>query len=434
MKKYNIYLLKMCVIGIIVFIEKGFDIMRKIICLLHIFGILLLSSCAGDSAYDLAVENGFNGTIEDYLESLKGQDSHITIEEIFNSLVEIGEYNEDEYTKFLLDYLNYSIEDDSVIMNNSLQSSVSLKVTFGSIIKNTYYGSGVIYKLDGNGVAYIITNHHVLSNPFDREEISSKINVYMYGMEYESYAYEASYVGSLSEYDISVIKVNFDINYNAKYLKEINIYEDRIYAGDSVYAIGNPLGSGLSITSGIISVDSEMIDTGYNVRVMRIDVAVNGGNSGGPLFNSDGLLIGIIDAKIVDLEVEGICYALPISAVSNIANNIINNNSDAKVVSIDFGYSTLSSFMYYDVGCKKYYIKEIVQVGELSIVSDAYKEGLRTSDQITSIIKNGQTYIIERYFTITDILLGCNINDELIINTYRVDTKQNSSYTLTLKY
>lgn len=409
--------------------------MKKIICLLQLLSIFMLAGCAGDSAYDLAVENGFNGTIEDYLESLKGQDSNITIQDIFNSLVEIGEYSSDEYTKFLLDYLNYTVEiDSSIVMNNSLCSSVSIKVTFGTIIKSYYSGSGVIYKINDDSSAYIITNHHVVANPYDTEEISSKINVYLYGYEYDDYAYNAEYIGSLVDYDISIIKVNLDLNGNAKYTKEVSIYNERVYSGDNVYAIGNALGEGLSISQGIISVDSEEISTGYNVRVMRIDVAVNGGNSGGPLFNKEGLLIGIINAKVIDLEVEGMCYALPISSVSNIANNIISNNSDAKVVNIEFDYKTSSSAMYYDAVCMKYYIKEVVCVSDLSIVSDAYKLGLRVGDQITSFIYNGTTYTVERYFTLTDILLGCNNNDEITINTYRVDTKQIGVYTLYLSY
>ncbi len=404
--------------------------MRKIICIFNIIIVFLLIGCSGDSAYDLAVQNGFNGTVEDYLESLKGSNSNITITDIFESLVELGEYNSDEYLIFLKDYLSINCNDEDVIMNNSLCSAVSISSTFGNILKSTYYGSGVIYKIDNEGYAYIITNHHVVVNPNNFTDISSNIKVYIYGYEYSNYSYEASYIGSYSDYDVSILKVKFDLNGNAKYVQAADIYDDRIYVGDMIYAIGNSLGEGLSITKGIISVDSEEISTGYDVRVMRIDAAVNGGNSGGPLFNKDGLLIGIIDAKVVDEEVEGMCYALPISYVSNIADNIISNNSDVVLVDLEFTYKSTSSSLYYNQNNNKYYIKEIVVIDDLLVSSNLYKLGLRSGDQLLSIEYINKTFSIERYFTLTDLLFLFSADDQIILNTYRVDTQKFSSYTI----
>lgn len=396
-----------------------------------------VTGCKGDSAYDLAVENGFNGTVEDYLESLKGENSNITIFDIFNSLVELGEYESDEYAVFINDYISSNLTDDtssSITMNNSLASAVGIKVSFGTITKTYYAGSGVVYQLTEKGVAYIITNHHVVSNPNDKNSISDNIKIYLYGIETDDYAYTASYIGSHEECDISILRVQLDTSNKAKYVESVEIYDDRIYAGDYVYTVGNPLGYGLSITQGIISVDSEEISTSYDVRVMRIDVAVNAGNSGGPLFNKDGLLIGIVDAKIVDVEIEGICYAIPIATVSNIANNILKNSSNAKIVNIGFEYNTYSSSMYFDTSSLKYYIKEIVCVTEIDISSDAYQAGLRSGDQITSVVYNERKYSIERYFTLDDILYGCFVDDEIIVNTYRTSTQSTIQYTFILKY
>lgn len=116
--------------------------------------------------------------------------------------------------------------------------------------------------------------------------------------------------------------------------KEVEIANsNEINVGDKAIAIGNSEALGISATSGIVSVDSEYItmlsldEKAYvDHRVIRIDTAVNGGNSGGGLFNSNGQLIGIVNAKITDDSIENIAFAIPSNVAISIAQNILNNN------------------------------------------------------------------------------------------------------------
>ncbi|MFI3251675.1 MAG: serine protease [bacterium] len=403
--------------------------MRKIIVIFLLFFTVLISGCSGKSAYELALENGFTGTVDDYLESLKGENSSITIIDIFNSLVEKGVYNDDQYLDFINDYINNNLCDET-IRNNSLNSCVSIKVTFGTFFINTYVGSGFVYKLDEDGTAYIITNHHVLVNPNNSSEVSSNIKVYIYGYEYESYSYIATYIGSCSNNDVGVIKVQLDLNYKAKYVSEALI-EENYYVGDNMYAIGNALGDGLTITSGIVSVESEEIYTGYNVRVFRFDASVNGGNSGGAIFNKYGKVIGIVDAKYIDEEVDGIAYGIPITIAANIANNIIENNSEPIFVNSNFTTKVYSSSSYFINN--KFCIKEVIVIDEISVIHNMYQEGLRSGDQLLSFEINNVEYDINRYYSLSDVLLGCSVGDVLKINTYRTTQSQYSTYSMILE-
>lgn len=406
--------------------------MKKIIIFVVTILTLALSGCYGDSAYDLAVKNGFNGSIQDYLESLKGEDAaNITIQDIFNSLVELGEYEEDEYSQFLNDYLNDYLKeanDEEVVRNNTLKSAVSITVSFSGS-SSTYSGSGVVYKIEDNA-AYIITNHHVV---YESNTLAKNIYVYLYGMEYDQYKYTALYVGASAENDVAVIKITLDDN--STYLEEAKISGDnRIYAGDDVFVLGNALGYGMSITSGIVSVESEYISTSNysNVRVFRLDASVNGGNSGGGAFNKYGELIGIVDAKIISEEVEGVGYAIPISTAKVIADNIIRNNSDVKRVILGIVSVVSSSSLHYDNDMQKFYITERIEIDSVNLYTTADSIGLKKGDELVSATFKGVTHNIERSFTLSELLYTADAGDTLEITVYR--NGQFMSFSMTLSY
>ncbi|MFI3329860.1 MAG: S1C family serine protease [bacterium] len=390
--------------------------MKKILILLLFISTIFLTSCSGKSAYDLAVENGFVGTVEDYLESLEGNDAlDITIDDLFNYLVEKGDYNSDEYSLFIKDYLNGYISEEineEVIMNHNLRSVVNIKVSFKNVLgQNSYYaGSGVVYKIDEE-YSYVITNHHVISSSGDNSIISSEILVSTYNSTKEV---QGVYVGSMSSYDLAVIKVKLDN------VVEVKVSSNRNYAGDNIFVIGNPLGYGLSITKGIISVESEYItvDTIESLRVLRIDASINGGNSGGALFNKYGELIGIIDAKVVSEEVEGIGYALPISYVDTIAKHIIKINSSVDKVELGIYTKIETSYMYFDEEDLKYYIKDKVVIESVVTNSAAYKAGLEANLELISVIINDKEYKIERNYTLSDLLFDVYKEDNIILKVY----------------
>ena len=151
----------------------------------------------------------------------------------------------------------------------------------------------------------------------------------------------ATYVGGSMDYDVALLRIE-----NSDYLKKSCATEakigdsERAVEGEKVFAIGNPDGAGISVTSGILSVKSEYIDIEaiderdvdgkigtdtVSYRVMRTDAAINGGNSGGALFNAKGELIGITNAKSVGTDKDDMGYALPIYDVVAVANNILDN-------------------------------------------------------------------------------------------------------------
>ncbi len=169
------------------------------------------------------------------------------------------------------------------------------------------YGSGVIYNLDKDlGSAYIITNYHVvyMKGSDTANDVSDEIYVYLYGQEYPEYAISAEFIGGSMNYDIAVLKVtNSDVLRKSKAAAAEFADSNETSILDTAIAIGNPEALGISATVGAVNVDSEYItmtsldETGYiSLRVLRIDTAVNGGNSGGGLYNAAGKIIGIVNA------------------------------------------------------------------------------------------------------------------------------------------
>ena len=227
--------------------------------------------------------------------------------------------------------------------------------------------------------------------------------------------------------------------------------------GEKVFAIGNPKGLGISVTEGILSLDSEYIDVDMDVpsgtfpqtiaskpypyRVMRTDAAINSGNSGGGLFNSEGKLIGIINAKAVTNikydehnkpyidEKDGMGYALPITQVKYVMENILANNQannalySGKILKAKFGITTTVTDSVAGIGNDgKLYIKEEVsvylvgkEIGENGqpitfdcIANGKFKEG----DILKTIqIGNGEIVEVTRRFTVQEYLLNVRLGD-----------------------
>ncbi len=167
-------------------------------------------------------------------------------------------------------------------------------------------GSGVILTSDG----YMITNNHVIDG-------ATNINVRLY----DGTEYPAVLVGTDAQTDIAVIKVEA-AGLTAAVLGD----SDKLQVGEPTVVIGNPLGSlGGTVTNGIISALNRTITIdGQNMTVLQTNAAVNPGNSGGGMFNIDGELIGIINAKSSGNAVEGLGFAIPINIAKDIADQLIN--------------------------------------------------------------------------------------------------------------
>lgn len=172
--------------------------------------------------------------------------------------------------------------------------------------QNTGSGSGVIITADG----YIVTNNHVI-------ESASNVTVYLQ----DGTKYSATLVGTDSFSDLAVIKIEAENLPAATLGSSVNTA-----VGSTVYAIGNPLGVfSSSVSRGIISgLDRTITIDGISMTLMQTDAAVNPGNSGGGLFNEEGQLIGIVNAKTSSVDVEGLGFAIPIDSAKPVISDLMD--------------------------------------------------------------------------------------------------------------
>ena len=238
-------------------------------------------------------------------------------------------------------------------------------------------GAGVIYQLDKDrGDAFIITNYHVVHNAdsTSSDGIAEELVIFLYGMEYNEYAISAEYVGGSSVYDIAVLRVNnSDVLRSSSAVAATIADSSEVSILQTAIVIGNPEALGLSATVGAINVDSEYIEmelsTGEKgqMRVMRVDAAVNEGNSGGGLYDKSGNLIGIVNAKIISSSVDNMGYAIPSNIAIGVAQSIIDycygtsNRSMYKCL-IGITLVTDSSSCVYDTETGKVMIRETVAI------------------------------------------------------------------------
>lgn len=261
------------------------------------------------------------------------------------------------------------VSDVSDIVEKCKDSVVEItteSVSSGNSIFGQYVsqgaGSGVIISKDG----YIVTNNHVVSGATSLKVTTTD------GTEYD-----ASVVGKDSQTDLAVIKVDAN-NLQAATLGDSDILQ----VGDPAIAIGNPLGElGGTVTTGIISAtDRQITIDDETMTLLQTDAAINPGNSGGGLFNADGNLIGIVNAKESSTGIEGLGFAIPITPAQDIITELMQNGSvtsrPALNVSLyDYTSNNQGQYSKYEDGC---YIVQIVKNGA------ADKAGLKQNDRILS--------------------------------------------------
>lgn len=203
------------------------------------------------------------------------------------------------------------------IYNSSLEQVVGIttEVTvtnyFGITSSSAVSGSGFIVTENG----YIITNYHVI-------EYAYKGNLAINVMLHDGSKYEAIIIGVEEDNDIAVLKID------ASNLNPVAVGDsDALFVGDTVYAVGNPLGElEFSMSTGHVSALDRLITTEENsepINMFQLDAAVNSGNSGGPVYNARGEVVGVVTAKYSDTGVEGIGFAIPINDAVSIANDLI---------------------------------------------------------------------------------------------------------------
>lgn len=250
---------------------------------------------------------------------------------------------------------------------------VSLESTraniFGQQSASAVAGTGFIITSDG----YIMTNYHVIESAQKSEH---KIQV----LFKDKSSFEAKIVGFDEDNDVAVLKID------ASDLSPVSIgNSDDIAVGDSVFAIGNPLGElDFSMTSGRVSALDRSITierNGTAINMFQFDAAINSGNSGGPVYNESGEVIGIATAKVGSSGVEGLGFAIPINDAADIANELITK-----------GYVSGKAYMgvnidnrYTSVYAQYYSMPEGAYVYNVESGGCAEKSGLAAGDIITKV-------------------------------------------------
>lgn len=222
-------------------------------------------------------------------------------------------------------------------------------------------GTGVLFREDG----YLLTNHHVVAG-------GTACTVLLANGQ----PYEAKFIASDANYDLAVLKIDGENLPTAEFLDS-----DTLQVGNAVYAIGTPLDLEMSgtFTNGIVSsVNREMqLDGQTSMPMIQTNAALNNGNSGGPLINEYGQVIGINTLKMsttdsTEATVEGLGFALPISSVSFVVNDLIANGHYRGAPSLGITVTTVER----DGGGTQ------VQVMEVSAGSGAADAGIRAGDVI----------------------------------------------------
>ena len=283
----------------------------------------------------------------------------------------------------------------SELVENSISSSVD-KVYYSTVTVIAYSnnkqissGTGFIYKID-DGKAYIMTNNHVIDGA-DKAVVE---------FNDDSERIESTIIGGDIYADIAVLTIE-DKGYSTIEIGEV----ESLKLGDTIFTVGSPMGINYkgTVTKGILSGKERMVEvnlssstTDYYMKVLQLDAAVNPGNSGGPLCDVSGKVVGIISLKIVQDEVEGMGFAIPIEDALNYASLIEEGGEISRPY---LGISMIDLTEEYYLWQNRITIPDNVSEGVavLSVENDtpASKAGLQKGDIIIKINENSTGTLAE---------------------------------------
>ncbi len=318
-------------------------------------------------------------------------------------------------------------EKEVTVNENGISDAVD-KIYDSVVVVETYKeqqkissGTGFVYRSEGNN-AYILTNNHVIDNGdevyvvfTDGKQIKTKI------------------VGSDEYADIGVLQVGAN---DILSVAEIGSSE-QTKLGDTVFAVGAPLDSAYSwtVTRGILSGKDRLVEVSLSnnsandwiMKVIQTDAAINSGNSGGPLANSNGEVIGITSLKLVSSGVEGMGFAIPIEDALEYADKII---SGEKTVRPLLGITMIDSNDIYALFANGFNVNNKTKGVVVASVQDgsaADKAGIHKGDVITKLDDDEITSIAELRYN----LYKHNVGDTIKVTYQRNDKEDTVKVTLT---
>ena len=416
-----------------------------------------LHGADGDDGKDLKIEDIYAWAVEEQKFTGSYQD--------FLKMLGL-EVNEDNNTETIAKNITSTVE-----ICCGFTRTVTKTVGWGQTESTTYAsasaGSGVIYNINRQaGTATIITNYHVIysnsmtvldggqyqtvSGVDQTNGISDCVYVYPYGelnafssgdtngdtvLDGErgdsKHGIPARVIGGAMDYDIAILETSVNTEYfgesgmaNQAELGDSNTAT----VGEKVFAVGNANGMGISVTSGALSVESEYIqmgktdgsNTAVRYRVMRTDAPINHGNSGGGLYNAQGKLIGITNAKNVEDETDNMGYALPITQVKYLVENMLDNRTLGGYVSkATLGITTVINSSSAKMVNGKLTIVEECVVGSTPETGNASYNKLYYGDILKSATIKGVNYPLTRNFYLPELLLTVRNGETITIEVIR---------------
>ena len=273
--------------------------------------------------------------------------------------------------------------DVSDIVENTLPSIVSITNMSVQEVQNFFggisqqesesAGSGIIISQNDSELL-VVTNNHVVEGS---DTLTVTFN--------DGNSVEAQIKGTDSARDLAVVAVLLD-KISDDTMNAIKVAtlgdSDSLKVGEPAIAIGNALGYGQSVTTGIVSATGRTID-GFDGEYIQTDAAINPGNSGGALLNANGEVIGINSAKINSSAVEGMGFAIPISDASDVIQNLMNKETRSKVSDEERGYLGIKGYDVSEEGAQMYNMPTGVYVKEVMSGGGAEKAGLTKGSIIT---------------------------------------------------
>ena len=255
------------------------------------------------------------------------------------------------------------------------------------------YATGIVLSEDG----YILTNQHVVGGE-SYAQVTTEDNV----------SYEALLVGEDPNSDLAVLKVDAEGLIPAEFGSS-----EELTVGDECFAIGNPLGVTYrgTFTNGIISALNRSVNMNeYTMTLIQTTAALNSGNSGGPLINIYGQVIGVNNMKIMSsaTTVEGLGFAIPSATARSVANALISTGT------VEHPVIGITCFGVTDTGPERFGATGVLVV-TVNENSDAYRQGMQVNDIITAV--NGQS--VASVADITECMGGLGVGDSLTVTVYR---------------
>ena len=318
-------------------------------------------------------------------------------------------------------------------------------------------GSGVIID-DTNGYVTIVTNYHVCYLASEGK-VSSEIYVFLYDYvnpENNSDIYYASrilceYVGGSYNNDIAVLRFSRGTTYAPTAAEKLYLESkaqpvtigdsNNLSFGDNVFAIGNPAGLGINVTTGVVSKPYTLVNVDvrsdgsspYEVlRCIQVDAAINKGNSGGGLFDANGHWMGIVNAKQEELENFG--FAIPVNVAYGVAWNIVQNSGSLKICTIGVDLENDTYIEEDDKGAIEYKNKVIVDA--VSILTPAAYAGIKAGDWILQVTYTNRatgksvTIDIDKPYEVHEQMYYVASGDKITIVVDRSGTRKTLEVTL----